>query len=124
MDVPFSRGARNEIAHLRGIPPETSQAVHRPAAPIEDLINIVFEEHRIDQPNFHQVLMENWKSVVGPGNSHRCSPVRVVDPGVLIIAAPNATFRQELLFQKKYLLREIQKLPGGQKIRELRFISG
>lgn len=124
MEELFSRGAKNEIAHFRGIAPNSSKAVLRPASSIGDLVNILFEEHRIDEPNFHQVLMENWKTVVGPGNSHRCSPVRVIDPGVLIIAAPNATFRQELLFQKPYLLREIRKLSGGNKIKEIRFVSG
>ncbi len=121
---PFSRQAQNVIAHFRGLPPNRSRAIQRPAAALDDLFNIVFEEHRINQPNFHQVLMEHWKSIVGPGNAHRCSPVRVADSGVLIIAAPNATFRQELLFQKPYFLREIRKLTGGNIIREIRFISG
>jgi hypothetical protein len=121
---PFSRKAQNEIAHFRGLPPNRSKAIERPAVPLDDLFNIVFEEHRINQPNFHQVLMEHWKQIVGPGNAHRCSPVRVAEPGILIVAAPNSTFRQELIFQKPYFLGEIQKLPGGERIRELRFISG
>lgn len=77
----------------------------------------------MDKPGFHQTLMENWKQIVGPGNSHRCQPLRIIEPGTLVIASPNPTFRQEMGFQKAYLLRAIQRLPGGNKIRDLRFVA-
>jgi len=120
----FSRRAQNEIAHFRGFPPEESQAILRQPVPLDNLMSVVFEEHRINQPGFQQTLMANWKQIVGPGNSHRCSPLQVLENGILIVAAPNPTFRQELNFQKSYFLKEIRKLPGGNHIRGLRFISG
>lgn len=121
---PFSRAARREIARFRGLSTAETKKEARQPVPVEDLIHILFEEHHINQPGFQQTLMENWKQVVGPGNSHRCSPLRIIEPNTLVIAAPNPTFRQELSFQKPYLLKAIRNLPGGNKIKDLRFIAG
>lgn len=120
----FSRGARREVARFFGIPGAGIKRESRQPVPIADLLNVVIEEHRIGKPGFHQTLMENWASVVGGGNSHRCRPLRIAEPATLVIAVPNPTFRQEMAFQKDYVLRAIQRLPGGNKIRDLRFISG
>jgi hypothetical protein len=111
------------IANLRGFPGNRSKAVIRQPVPLDNLLQVLVKRYRINQTNFHQVLSHQWPDIIGPQYHTRCSPSGLRKQ-ILYIKADNPTLRQELYFQKREILKRIQLLPGGQEVKDIRFVTG
>jgi hypothetical protein len=123
--VPFSKAAHREIAAFKGVPPDTSRAVHRHAVPLDNLLGVVFEQYKIEKPTVEKALMGSWREIMGPQLAHRTSPLKLIDQGkVLLIGVGNATLRQELQFRSRDILNKIQAQPGCEAIKSIQFRSG
>lgn len=112
------------IASLRGIPARRSRARMRSAATLDNLVEVIFERYQIGQDNIEDVIMANWKDVVGERTAHRCRPQRLVQGRKLIILAGSPVIRQELQFNQNRILRKIHALPGCQTINEIVILNG
>lgn len=107
----FGRHVENLIANLRGLPEIYGRSRPRPTTQIDDLLEGLIERYNIGQPAPEQRIMEHWRMVVGERTAHRCRPERIDRQQRLIILAANSVIKQELLFQKKAILKRIHSLP-------------
>ena len=62
-----------------------------------------------------------WKEVVGEKISKSTEP-QGVEHGTLTVSVSNPTWRQELVFKKKEIIKELNKKIGENTIKEVRFI--
>tara|TARA_B100001996_G_scaffold213294_1_gene163815 strand:+ start:246 stop:521 length:276 start_codon:yes stop_codon:yes gene_type:complete len=62
-----------------------------------------------------------WKEVVGEKISNNTEP-QGVEHGTLTVSVSNPTWRQELVFKKKEIIKELNKKIGENTIKEVRFI--
>ena len=62
-----------------------------------------------------------WKEVVGEKISKNTEP-QGVEHGTLTVSVSNPTWRQELVFKKKEIIKELNKKIGENTIKEVRFI--
>ena len=62
-----------------------------------------------------------WESVVGKKIGQNTTPDKV-EHGVLVVRVKNATWRQELVFEKQNILTKLNLKLGKKTIREIRFI--
>ncbi len=120
----FSRHVQNLIANFRGIPEN-----YKPPAParersIESLMDRLQHRYKIGVESLEDRINANWKNIVGESNATHCSPSRIEREYTLIIAVSNPVIRQELQFNKAILLKNLHKIQGAQKIRNLVFKSG
>lgn len=73
---------------------------------------------------YHGWLVVNrWPEIVGEQIARRTQAIRFED-GILYVAVPDASWRQELAMQTENILREIQNLPYGQAVKQLRLVHG
>lgn len=122
--IPFSKSALKAIADFKGIPFKPSRARMRSTKNIENLVDVLFKQHGIEQTKPERVLMQHWREILGGRFAHRCSPVKITAQGVLLIATSNASLRNEILFQKASILKKIQAIPECDNIKDLRLQSG
>ena len=116
----FSRTAENLVAALRGLPENHSRAKIRKEQPIGSVLEGLVERYKVNQPSIEEILMDNWKVIIGPHYAHRCAPQKILHNGAtLVIATANPTLRSELSMRKGEILKQIQSIPGCQSIREL-----
>ena len=62
-----------------------------------------------------------WDDVVGAKVSENTTPEKV-EAGTLYIKASNPTWRQELMFKKEEILKNLNKKLGEKIIKEIKFI--
>ena len=62
-----------------------------------------------------------WKEVVGEKISNNTEP-QGVEHGTLTVSVSSPTWRQELVFKKKEIIKELNKKIGENTIKEVRFI--
>ena len=62
-----------------------------------------------------------WDDVVGAKVSENTTPEKV-EAGTLYIKASNPTWRQELMFKKEEILKNLNKKLGEKTIKEIKFI--
>ena len=62
-----------------------------------------------------------WDDVVGARVSENTTPEKV-EAGTLYIKASNPTWRQELMFKKEEILKNLNKKLGEKIIKEIKFI--
>lgn len=117
----FNRRTENLVANLRGLPEDTSHSIRRPAKSIGDLVDKVFERYKINQPRIEDIIMANWKQIVGEKAAHRCSPLKIIQKKRLIVFTTNATIRSELNFNRRELIKKISALPNCETIKEITF---
>nr|WP_281398180.1 DUF721 domain-containing protein [Ruficoccus amylovorans] len=96
----------------------------RSATTLDNLVEVIFERYQIGKDNIEDVIMANWKDVVGERTAHRCRPQRLVQGRKLIILAGSPVIRQELQFNQNRILRKIQALPGCHTINEIVILNG
>jgi hypothetical protein len=117
------RKTENLIAEFRGLPKNYSRSVDRGSVPLDSLIEVINERYGIDKLTPEQMLMSCWKDILGD-NAHRCSPVKLESDGTLLISVKNPIVKRELLFQKRRMVKSIQKLDGCSHILDLKFVAG
>jgi predicted nucleic acid-binding Zn ribbon protein len=62
-----------------------------------------------------------WKEVVGKKISENTEP-QGVEHGTLTVSVSNPAWRQELLFKKKEIIKQLNEKIGENTIKEVRFI--
>jgi len=106
----FSRSVEDLIADFRGLPrDELAAAKRRPPVALENLLVVIEEQYKLEQPSPERSLVENWGAVFGPSLAGRCNPVRIKGD-TLVVSVTNPTLRSELKFQSRTILRRIQQL--------------
>lgn len=65
---------------------------------------------------------ERWPELVGTHLAERTRPLRIAD-GRLIVLAPGAALRQELMFHKRRILRKFNQAAGGRAARDVVFLE-
>lgn len=114
----FSKSIEDVIADFRGLPRTVSASSRQPPAPVSNILAVLKERYKLEEPSPERSLVENWGTVFGKLAS-RCNPVRIKDEHILMISVTNQTLRSELQFQKRGILRRIQQLEHCAKIDEL-----
>ena len=120
----FSRKVENLIANLRGLPEDGNRSAPIEPFKADTLMEVILEKYQLGKPRPEQVIMENWKQIMGPENAHRSCPTRIIRKRRLLVAVANTTLRQELYFHRHMILNRIRRLPGCEGIKELTFTAG
>lgn len=115
----FNKQTEDIIADFRGLPRTVTKSSRQDPAPLENLLVVLQEQYKLEQPSPERTLVENWEGVFGPKLAGRCNPVRIKDEHILIVSVINQTLRSELQFQKKAVLKRIQALENCDKIRDI-----
>lgn len=115
----FKKSTEDMIADFRGLPRMVTHSSTRDPTPLDSLLAMLKEQYKMEQPSPERSLVENWTLVFGSSLAGRCNPVRIKEEHTLIIAVTNQTLRSELQFQKRAILKRIQKLEYCGKIQEL-----
>ena len=121
---PFSRSAAREIAAFKNVPYRPARGRIRSTKEIDNLMDVLFKQHGIEQTKPERALMLQWRDIMGGRFAHRCSPVKITDQGILLIAASNASLRNEIQFQKNNILKKVQAIPECDMIKDIRLQSG
>lgn len=68
-----------------------------------------------------QQIVQEWATIVGPQISKISKADKVVE-GVLYVRVASSSWRTELMFQKHYILKQIEQRYGKNVINDFRFI--
>jgi predicted nucleic acid-binding Zn ribbon protein len=94
-----------------------------PPAPISSVMAGVISQLGIGK-NYHGwSVVTHWPEIVGEQIARRAKALKF-DDGQLIVAVPDASWRQELAMQLDELMQKIHSFPGGRVIKELRLVRG
>lgn len=115
----FSREVNNLIANLRGLPEDESRSRPRDVKPIDSVVEVILERYKIGKPTAEEIIVKNWKEIVGEETAHRCRPMKLVNGKQLVILASNSVIKQELLFSERQILKRIRALPECGAIRDV-----
>ena len=115
----FTKSTEDIIADFRGLPRTVTHSSRKPPTPLQNLLVVLKEQYKLETPSPERSLVENWDTVFGPNLAQRCNPVRIKNARTLIISVTNSTLRAELQFQKRTILKRIQKLEHCEGIDEL-----
>lgn len=116
--MPFSKSTEDIIADFRGLPRNVSSSSKRLPVSLDNLLVVIKERYKIEEPCPERSIVENWSALFGK-LAGRCNPVRIKDQHTLIISVTNPTLRSELNFRKHNILKQISALPHCGQIREL-----
>lgn len=120
----FSRQAQDMIADLRSIPRSSTRVIDRGTKPIDTLIEVCLERHKIGRETTEETIMRNWTRIIGPTFAHRCSPIRIDARRRLIIAIPNASLRRELQFHEDRIMTALRAIEGCDHLQGVLFRAG
>ena len=115
----FNKRTEDLIADFRGLPRTVTSSSRRDPTALDNLLVVLKEQYKLEEPSPERSLVENWTEVFGPSLAGRCHPVRIKDKETLIISVTNQTLRSELQFHKRQILKRIQALAHCSKINEL-----
>ena len=116
--MPFSKSIEDVIANFRGLPRTVTASSRKPPVPLEDLMGLLQEKYKLEQPSPERVIVENWAEIFGKW-AGRCNPVRIQDGKTLVVSVTNQTLRSELTFMKRSVLKKIQALEYCQDVTDL-----
>ncbi len=116
--MPFSKNIEDVIADFRGLPRTVTASSRRPPVPIGNLLVVLKEKYKLEQPSPERTLVENWGEIFG-NLAGRCNPIRIKDGRTLVISVTNQTLRSELQFRKRAILQKIHQLDNCSGINEL-----
>ena len=139
--MPFSREIDNLVADFRGgMPHRPTKTTYIPeyanlnwerrgirehsAKGLEGLLGKIQETYCLQENRIEEIIMRNWKHILGSARAHRCSPERVVNEDTLVVFVGNPTLRNELIFDKRSILKRIQAIPECKGIKALQFRQG
>ncbi|MGJ8638114.1 MAG: DUF721 domain-containing protein [Opitutaceae bacterium] len=115
----FNKQTEDIIADFRGLPRTVTSASLREPTQLDNLLVVLQEQYKLEQPSPERTLVENWEAVFGSKLAGRCNPVRIKDGYTLIVSVTNQTLRSELQFQKRAVLKKIQALDNCDEIRDI-----
>ena len=89
---------------------------------MKEVVELAWANWGIDQTSSpEQVISENWQKVVGIKFAGKCAPERLTEnTGTLFIKTASGPIKQELGFDRKQILKRIQKLKGCSLVKELK----
>ncbi|MFP4068927.1 MAG: DUF721 domain-containing protein [Opitutales bacterium] len=115
----FSKHIEDMIADFRGLPRDgASASARKQPVPLDNILVVLEERYKLEQPSPERSLVENWEAVFGPGLAARCNPVRIKD-NTLIISVTNPTLRSEIKFRQRQLIKKIQSLEYCEHINQI-----
>jgi hypothetical protein len=114
----FSKNTEDIIADFRGLPRTATLSSKRPPVALDNILVLIKEKYKLEQPSAERTLVEHWGEVFG-NLAGRCNPVRIKDGRTLIVSVTNQTLRSELQFRKRAVLKTIQALPNCKNVREI-----
>ena len=114
----FSKNTEDIIADFRGLPRTITYSSKRPPVQLDNLLVILKEKYKLEQPSAERTMVEHWGEIFG-NLAGRCNPVRIKDGRTLIVSVTNQTLRSELQFRKRAVLEKIQALPNCQGVSEI-----
>lgn len=120
----FRRGIERLIANLRGIPENYEGEAPKTEKEMSVTLDRILNKYKIGTESLEDTINENWPQIVGQANARNCSPSRIEREHTLIISVSNPVIRQELEFNKRIILKNLQAIKGGRKIRGIYFKSG
>ena len=88
---------------------------------LKSAINLFLKNNNLETGVNQNNALLIWESVVGDKIGQNTTPDKV-EHGVLTVKVKNATWRQELVFEKQNILTKLNLKLGNKTIREIRFI--
>lgn len=67
-------------------------------------------------------IVIKWPQIVGEKNAEHSRALRFSDD-TLLVKVPDAGWRQELSLETDRILKEIHKVPGGEVVKRIHFVS-
>jgi predicted nucleic acid-binding Zn ribbon protein len=89
---------------------------------IGQVLNRTLKNLKIERRIKEETVILNWNRVVGERISRESIPVRVKD-AILFVKVPNASWRNELVFLKGNIIRELNQSVGESVIKEVVFTN-
>jgi len=114
----FSKNTEDIIADFRGLPRTTTASSKRPPMQLDNLLVLLTERYKLEEPSAERTLFEHWGEIFG-SIAGRCNPVRIKDDRTLVVSVTNQTLRSELQFRKRSIIKKIQSLPNCKTVCEL-----
>ena len=114
----FSKNTEDIIADFRGLPRTTTASSKRPPMQLDNLLVLLTERYKLEEPSAERTLVEHWGEIFG-SIAGRCNPVRIKDDRTLVVSVTNQTLRSELQFRKRSIIKKIQSLPNCKTVCEL-----
>jgi predicted nucleic acid-binding Zn ribbon protein len=96
---------------------------NRNARPIAGIIDRVVHALGHSTAYGGWLAVAQWPEIVGPEIADVARAVRFSD-GILIVAVPDPSWRQELSFRREEILGRIHRRPYGKVIKEVRLVRG
>ncbi len=100
----------------------TSQKYSTPQ-PISGVIESLMGSLGLRKRYHGWLVVNRWSEIVGEQVARRSEAIRYED-GILYVAVPDASWRQELAMQTENILQAIRNLPYGRAVRQLRLVHG
>ena len=89
---------------------------------ISEILGSVLKYRGLGKKIAQYSIFESWAQIVGPTISKQTTPKKM-QGNVLIVAAKNAAWAQELSFMKPMILKKIHEMMGGCEIEDIRFTT-
>ncbi len=115
---------RDLISSLRGFEAPESRATDRGTKGLDSVIEACIERYQIGKDTPEETIARNWRSIVGEQFAHLCAPERIDNTDTLLIKAPGAVARRELVFREARIMTALRSLPGCGHIRGIAFRAG
>lgn len=108
------------IASLRGFSGSNGRrSFLRNTKTLDTLLDKALKKLVPDARNLEELIMKNWREIVGTHFSHRVSPQTIRQDNVLVILAKNAMIKSELIFKEKEIFAKIRSIPGCEAIKAI-----
>jgi predicted nucleic acid-binding Zn ribbon protein len=94
------------------------QSRKRKMSPLGDILEQMAKFYNLDDQIRENQVIAKWPEIVGEMMASVTEPIRVKD-GILYLKVKNASWRNELIFQKINILRNIEKFTDKRIITEI-----
>lgn len=91
--------------------------------PIGSIIDKVVRSLGMSRDYYGWLILSRWDEIVGEEIARHARAVKFED-GTLIVAVPDASWRQNLSMETEMILKKIHSEPHGQAVKKLRLIHG
>ncbi|MGF1452135.1 MAG: DUF721 domain-containing protein [Opitutales bacterium] len=121
----WTRRAEALISELRGVPAPARHGYDRGTKELAPLVDGLLKRFQIAEERVEEKIAANWRWLVGEHYAGRCAPQRIsADGRTLLVFAATAVLCQELLFEKRPILKRLHQIPGCERLRELVIRTG
>jgi predicted nucleic acid-binding Zn ribbon protein len=107
------------LAQFRGIPRTYRADPPARARNLDRLMDQLTARYKIESPRIEHLIIQHWRTIVGPHRAHRCKPSKILDDGKLVITTTNSTLRSELQFDAEQILSNLHRAIGNGTIHSI-----